>query len=155
VWESLDEGDRRLIEAAAAGEYATSLAEFNTNNALALRELRADGTVQIRRFDEPILRTLAEIGEQVVAEAGAGEGLAAAIHQSYLEFRTLVRGWSDFAECGYLTPSAIAGAESRRSVQWPAGLGRSTKRRPAVVRKQAWRNRRGENGFRPLRSTRK
>ena len=30
LWESLDEGDRRLIEIAAAGEYAVSLAEFNT-----------------------------------------------------------------------------------------------------------------------------
>jgi TRAP-type mannitol/chloroaromatic compound transport system substrate-binding protein len=103
VWESLDEGDRRLIEAAAAGEYAISLAEFNTNNALALRALQADGTVQVRRFDDAILRNLAEVSEQVVAEAGAGEGLAAAIHQSYSEFRTLVRGWSDIAEGGHLT----------------------------------------------------
>ena len=34
VWESFDAGDRRLIEAVAAGEYAHSLAEFNANNAL-------------------------------------------------------------------------------------------------------------------------
>jgi TRAP-type mannitol/chloroaromatic compound transport system substrate-binding protein len=94
----LNEGDQRLIEAAAAGEYATSLAEFNTNNALALRTLRAGGTVQIRRFDDAILETLAEVGEEVVAEAGEGEGHAAAIYQSYLEFRTLVRPWSELAE---------------------------------------------------------
>jgi len=97
VWENLGEGNQRLIEAAAAGEYATSLAEFNTNNAVALRELQADGAVQLRRFDEAILKTLAEVGEEVVAEAGAGEGHAAAIYQSYLEFRTLVRPWSDIA----------------------------------------------------------
>jgi hypothetical protein len=31
--------------AAAAGEYAQSLAEFNTNNALSLRKLRDEGAV--------------------------------------------------------------------------------------------------------------
>jgi TRAP-type C4-dicarboxylate transport system substrate-binding protein len=46
VWESFDEGDQQLIEAAAASEYAVSLAEFNINNALALRSLRAEGAVK-------------------------------------------------------------------------------------------------------------
>jgi hypothetical protein len=45
VWESFNAGDRRLIEAVAAGEYAQSLAEFNTNNALSLRKLRDEGAV--------------------------------------------------------------------------------------------------------------
>src|SRR5205807_5995212 len=34
VWESLDASDRRVIQAAAACEYARSVAEFNANNAL-------------------------------------------------------------------------------------------------------------------------
>lgn len=102
VWESLDEGDRRLIEMAAAGEYAVSLAEFNTNNAVAMRELRAEGTVKVRKFDDAILKSFAEIGKDVVAEAGSGDDHARRIYRSYLEFRSLIREWSDISEGAYL-----------------------------------------------------
>jgi len=102
VWESFDVGDRRLIEAAAASEYAVSLAEFNTNNALALRTLRAEGTVKIRKFDDAILKTFAEISKDVVAKAGSDDELSKKIYRSYLEFRTLIREWSDIGEGAYL-----------------------------------------------------
>lgn len=102
VWESLDKGDQRLIESAAAGEYAASLAEFNTNNAIALRKLRAQGTVKIREFNDVILKTLAEISQDVVAEAGSGDELSRRIYRSYSEFRSLIRGWSDVGEGAYL-----------------------------------------------------
>jgi TRAP-type mannitol/chloroaromatic compound transport system substrate-binding protein len=102
VWGSLDEGDQRLIEAAAAGEYAVSHAEFNSNNALALRELRAEGVVKFRKYDDAMLKTFAEISREVVAEAGSGDDQSRKIYQSYLVFRTLIRQWSDVAEGAYL-----------------------------------------------------
>lgn len=102
VWESFDEGDQRLIEAAAAGEYAVSLAEFNTNNALALRRLRTDGDVNIRKFDDAVVSTFAGISEDIVAELGSGDDLSGRIYASYREFRALLRDWSDIAECGHL-----------------------------------------------------
>jgi TRAP-type mannitol/chloroaromatic compound transport system substrate-binding protein len=102
VWESFDEGDQRLIEIAAAGEYAISLAEFNTNNALALRQLRAEGTVKIRKFNDAMLKTFAEISKDVVAEAGSGDDLSRKIYRSHLEFRTLIAEWSDISEGAYL-----------------------------------------------------
>lgn len=102
VWESFDKGDQRLIEAAAASEYAVSLAEFNTNNALALRKLREESTIEIRKFDDATLKTFAEISKDVVAKAGSGDDLSRRIYQSYLEFRTLVWDWSDVTEGAYL-----------------------------------------------------
>jgi TRAP-type mannitol/chloroaromatic compound transport system substrate-binding protein len=102
VWESFDVGDRMLIEAAAASEYAVSLAEFNTNNALALRRLRAEGIVKIRKFDDAMLTTFAEISRDVVAEIGAGDGRSQEIYQSFLAFRSLIRAWSDLGEGAYL-----------------------------------------------------
>src|SRR5262245_50370138 len=71
VWESFDASDRRLIEACATGEYAQTLVEFNTNNALALRKLRDEGTVRIVKFDDSILKAFHEIAKDVVAAAGA------------------------------------------------------------------------------------
>jgi len=106
VWQSFAESDQRLIEAAAASEYAVSLAEFNTNNALALRRLQAEGAVRLRKFDDAMLRTFAEISRDVVAEAGSGDDHSRKIHESYLEFRGSIRDWSDIAEGTYLSARA-------------------------------------------------
>jgi TRAP-type mannitol/chloroaromatic compound transport system substrate-binding protein len=102
VWKSFDAGDRQLIEVAAASEYAVSLAEFNTNNARALRKLRAEGVVKIRKFDDAVLRAFAEISRDLVAGAGSGDDLSKKIYGSYSEFRTLVREWTDIADGAYL-----------------------------------------------------
>ena len=102
LWDSLDEADRRLIETASASEYAVSLAEFNANNARALRKLRAEGTVKIRQFDDTLLRAFAEISRDVVAETGTGDNLSRKIYRSYLDFRASIREWTDIAEGAYL-----------------------------------------------------
>ena len=108
VWESFDESDQQLIEAAAAGEYAVSLAEFNTNNALSLRKLRGEGAVKIMKFDDSILKGLHEISKDVVAQAGSGDELSRKIYASYQEFRGLIMGWTDIAEGAYLNIRNLA-----------------------------------------------
>jgi TRAP-type mannitol/chloroaromatic compound transport system substrate-binding protein len=102
VWDSLDASERRLIEAAAASEYAHSLAEFNTNNAIWLGKLREEGRIKISRFDDSLLKALAEISKDVVAAAGSGDDLSRKIYASYQKFRTSIRDWSDISERAYL-----------------------------------------------------
>lgn len=102
LWESLDEGDRRLIETAAAAEYAIALAEFDANNAAALSRLREEGSVQLRRFDDAMLKTFAEIARELVDEAGSGDAAAAAIYRSYMAFRASIREWTAVADAAYL-----------------------------------------------------
>jgi TRAP-type mannitol/chloroaromatic compound transport system substrate-binding protein len=68
VWESLDSGNRQLIEASAACEYTRSLAEFNANNALSLHKLRQEGSVKIQKFNDSVLKALREISREVTAE---------------------------------------------------------------------------------------
>ena len=58
VWESLDGSDRRIVQDAAAAEYARSVAEFNANNAFALRKLRDEGSAKILKLDEPLLKAI-------------------------------------------------------------------------------------------------
>lgn len=102
VWERFDDADRHLIETAAAAEYGVSLAEFNTNNALAMRKLRTESTVRVLRFDDRLLKSFAEISKDVVAKAGSGDDLSRRTYQSYREFRALIGEWSDIAEGTYL-----------------------------------------------------
>lgn len=102
TWEGLDDGERRLIEAVATSEYALSLAEFTTNNALALRRLREEGRVAVRPFSAAILKALSLISSDVVASLGSHDDLSGRIYQSFVEFRTSIRGWSSVAEAPYL-----------------------------------------------------
>jgi TRAP-type mannitol/chloroaromatic compound transport system substrate-binding protein len=102
VWESLDPSGRRAIEAAAACEYARSLAEFNANNAMALRKLRDEGRVKILKFDDSLLKAFLSMSRDVVAEIGSGDALSRKIYTSYQQFRASIMDWSDLAERAFL-----------------------------------------------------
>jgi TRAP-type mannitol/chloroaromatic compound transport system substrate-binding protein len=108
VWESLGESDRRLVETAAAAEYATSLAENNANNAFWLRKLREEGTVEILRFDDSLLRALRKLSEEVVAEVGAGDEITRRTYASYQQFRESIIGWSDVGERAFMNARRLA-----------------------------------------------
>ena len=107
MWESFDASDRRIFEAVAASEYARSLAEFNTNNALSLRQLRDEGTVKIRKFDDSLLKALLEISKDVVAEIGSGDELSKKIYASYQQFRASIIDWSNIAERAFLNSRGL------------------------------------------------
>jgi TRAP-type mannitol/chloroaromatic compound transport system substrate-binding protein len=104
----LDASDRKLFEAVAACEYARSLAEFNANNALSLRKLRAEGAVRFLKFDDSVLRAFLATSKDVVAEAGSGDELSRKIYQSYVQFRASIMDWSDIAERAYLNSRRLA-----------------------------------------------
>jgi TRAP-type mannitol/chloroaromatic compound transport system substrate-binding protein len=107
VWDSFDASDRKLIETCAAAEYALTLAEFNTNNALALRKLREEAKVKILKFDDALLKALRDIANDVVAEAGAANETSRKIYASYQQFRRLIVDWSDISERAYFNSRAL------------------------------------------------
>jgi TRAP-type mannitol/chloroaromatic compound transport system substrate-binding protein len=108
VWESLDASDRQVIEAMAACEYARSLAEFNANNALALRKLRDEGTVKILKFDDALLKAFRTLSTDVIAEIGSGDELSKKIYASYQQFRASIMDWNDIAERAFLNARRLA-----------------------------------------------
>jgi TRAP-type mannitol/chloroaromatic compound transport system substrate-binding protein len=108
VWDSFSASDRRLVEAAAAAEYARSLAEFNANNARALRRLRDEGTVKIRKFDDALLKEFFRLSQDVVAEAGSADELSRKIYASYQQFHGAIIDWSDISERAFLNARGLA-----------------------------------------------
>ena len=108
VWESFDASDRQVFEAVAACEYARSLAEFNANNALALRKLRDEGTIKILKFDDSLLKAFLSISKDVVAEIGSAGDLSRKIYSSYEQFRASIMDWSDIAERAFLNSRGLA-----------------------------------------------
>src|SRR6202043_1412914 len=58
LWDGLSADDRNAITVAANAEYTVSLAEFNANNAKSLAQIRQDTSIEIRKFDDSLLRAL-------------------------------------------------------------------------------------------------
>jgi TRAP-type mannitol/chloroaromatic compound transport system substrate-binding protein len=106
-WDSLTADERGLITTVANAEYTYSLAEFNTNNAKSLQELRQDKNIEIRKFDDSILKAFGEHSGEVLAEVGAKDPLTRRIYQSYMEFRNRYTPWSDMAERAYLNARSL------------------------------------------------
>src|SRR5262249_52718117 len=106
-WDSLSAEDRNIITAVANAEYTYSLAEFNTNNAKSLQELRQDKNIEIRKFDDSILKAFGERSGEVMAEVGAKDPLTRRTYQSYMEFRNRYTPWSDMAERAYLNARSL------------------------------------------------
>jgi TRAP-type mannitol/chloroaromatic compound transport system substrate-binding protein len=107
VWDRIAPSDRRLIEHAAAAEYARGVAEFSANNAWGLRKLREEGSVKIAKFDEATIRAFLANSRDVVAQAGAGDDLSRKIYASYQDFRKAIMDWSDIADRAYLNSRAL------------------------------------------------
>jgi TRAP-type mannitol/chloroaromatic compound transport system substrate-binding protein len=106
-WDSLTAEERGLITTVANAEYTYSLAEFNTNNAKSLQELRQDKNIEIRKFDDSILKAFGERSGEVIAEVGAKDPLTRRTCQSYMEFRNRCTPWSDMAERAYLNARSL------------------------------------------------
>jgi TRAP-type mannitol/chloroaromatic compound transport system substrate-binding protein len=102
VWDSLSTEERGLISIAAAAEYSTSLAEFNANNAKALQQLSQDKSIEIRKFDDTLIRALGKASQDVLLEVGQKDPMTRRIYESYAAFRVRATLWADVAERGFL-----------------------------------------------------
>lgn len=98
VWESLSTADRSLFETACAAEFTLSLAEFSTNNAVALERLRREGVVTIARFNDDLLESFAKTASDVVAEIGAHDDLSKRIFDSHQGFGVGAREWTRISQ---------------------------------------------------------
>jgi len=112
LWDSLTSEDRNLITLLAAAEYTTSLAEFNANNARALQQLHADKSIEIRKFDDPLLTALGKASADVVSEIGQKDPMTRRIYESYRAFRDLSVPWADMGDRGFLNARHLTVAES-------------------------------------------
>lgn len=98
LWQDLSAQDRTIIAAAAAAENDVMYAEFNMENARALKRLRQTTDVEILPFSDAILKRMAELSAQVLEEAAEKSPEVAAIHTSFLEARGAMSDWFEIAE---------------------------------------------------------
>ncbi len=102
LWDSLNTGEQTLIEIAAAANYALNRARGHVRNMEALPTLLEEHGVQLRKFDDDILRAFGKASGEVVAEAGASDPFTRRVYDSYMKFREASRKWSNISVRAYL-----------------------------------------------------
>jgi TRAP-type mannitol/chloroaromatic compound transport system substrate-binding protein len=108
LWEELAPSERALIEAAARAEVTRSLAQFNAENVKALKRLRADARIKIRRFDDELIKTFGKLSKEVLADAAAKDPLTRKVCDSYMAFLAGVMDWGELSETGYRNTRRLA-----------------------------------------------
>ena len=107
LWDGLSAEDRRLIEAAAAAENGYSVAEYSARNMAVLETLTKDHGVQVRKFDDSILKALGKASGEVLAEMAASDPLTRRVYESFSKFRKSMMAWTDLSERAYLNARSL------------------------------------------------
>lgn len=107
LWDGLSAEDQQVIETSAAAEYTYSLATFNAKNAIALKTLINEHGVKLKKFDDSILRVLAKLSGEVLAEVAGSDPLTGRVYESFSKFRKSIMTWTDLSERAYLNARAL------------------------------------------------
>ena len=108
LWDGLPASERALIEAAAAAEVTRSLAEFSAENVRALKLLRADPRIKMRRFSDELIKTFGKLSKEVLADTAAKDSLTRKVYDSYMAFLAGVMDWGELSETGYRDTRRLA-----------------------------------------------
>lgn len=101
-WESLSAADKAIVEAAATSENDVMMAEYNAKNGAALVKLITEQGVQLRKFSDDIYDSFGQAATQVFAETVEHSDLARRVHESFVQARAEVGGWTKISDQEYL-----------------------------------------------------
>ena len=99
--------ERRLIETALASFSVYFRADNHVQNIRMLAVLMEKHGVQLRKFDDEILRAFGKTSGEMVAEIGASDPLTRRVYESYMKFRNVSLRWTDISERAYLNARAL------------------------------------------------
>jgi len=101
-WDGLTKNEQLIIEAAAAWENDTMMAEYNMKSGAALTKLITEQGVKLRQFNDDVYDAFAEAAEDVFAGVRAHSDLAAKIDASFVAARKDLGGWSKISDQAFL-----------------------------------------------------
>jgi TRAP-type mannitol/chloroaromatic compound transport system substrate-binding protein len=101
AFESLPIHFQRMVETAARSINQDMIDEFNARNFSSLKSLVEEHGVELRKLPDDVLQRLRELSDEVISEIAATDELSRRIVDSYLEFQSEIRTWSDISEYAY------------------------------------------------------
>ena len=107
LWDSLNTEEQTLIESAAAASHSYTRAAGDAQQMKVLPILVEKHGVQLRKFNEEILRAFGKVSGEVVAEVGASDPFTRRVYDSYMKFREASIRWNDISVRTYLNARAL------------------------------------------------
>jgi len=98
---------RAMVTYATAAANLHMMAEFSARNATALRQLTDEHDVQLRQYNDDILRETGRVARDVVAEVAGKDPFSKKVFESFDQFRKDSIAWSRISEQGYLNARAL------------------------------------------------
>jgi len=102
-WDGLTKNEQLIIEAAAAWENDTMMAEYNMKSGAALTKLVNEQGIKLRQFNDDVYDSFGEAAEEVFAEVRAHSPLAKKIDDSFRAARQDLGGWTKISDQAYLS----------------------------------------------------
>jgi TRAP-type mannitol/chloroaromatic compound transport system substrate-binding protein len=94
TWAALDTAQKAMLAHACAAEANFALAEMEKLNAEALTVLISQHGVKLRAFPDELVEAARRQSVDVLGELAGRDAISRRIHESYLDFRAKVGGWS-------------------------------------------------------------
>lgn len=103
AWDALPRSHATVVDAAAQVIDRRILGgNIDANNA-ALLTLREQHRVQLKRFPDDVLKRLASVANEVIADVAAKDPMSQRIVESILRFRDQASAWSHVSEAAFVT----------------------------------------------------
>lgn len=107
VYDGLGADMKAAIRVAAAATANETLADFTYHNIQSLEPLLTEHGVELRRFSDEIITSMAGHAGEVLEELGKTDALTRKIHASFAPFLKQARAYAPNAEGGYLAQRSL------------------------------------------------
>jgi TRAP-type mannitol/chloroaromatic compound transport system substrate-binding protein len=107
VWASLSKEHQEIIAVAVQAEATIELAEFTYKSGDSLEALLNKHGVQLRKYNDDLLRSFGAASKEVIAEIGNKDPLTKKVYDSYMASLKKLSGWSALGEQGYMNARSL------------------------------------------------
>ena len=108
AYDALPSDLQAVLDQAAKAAYNDMLSEFTARNNAALVELVQKHKVKLRKFPEAVLKKMAELSLEVVADAAQASPDSKAVFESFDNFRNQSANWNRIGEAGFSAARSLA-----------------------------------------------
>jgi TRAP-type mannitol/chloroaromatic compound transport system substrate-binding protein len=107
VWASLSKEHQEIISTAVQAESTMEYAEFTYKSGDALDVLLNKHGVQLRKFNDDLLKGFGAAAQEVVSEIGNKDPFTKKVYESFVAARKKLMGWSALGEQGYMNARSL------------------------------------------------
>jgi TRAP-type mannitol/chloroaromatic compound transport system substrate-binding protein len=102
AWNSLPEDLQEIIGTVCQAINVDMMADHTWGNAVALKQLKEDPNVELRRLPDDVLKLLRQYSQEALDELSANDEWAARIQASFNDFQNMAIPYHEISEMAYL-----------------------------------------------------